>query len=74
MKQLRQEYDATIQNAIRASCDDVDLKRKLVTNIERLVESEGGAADRMLERRDVLVAQIRRLESPASAKDGEPSD
>jgi hypothetical protein len=74
IKQLRQEYDAAIQEALQTSCGDIALKRKLVTNIERLIDSDGGAADKMLERRDILVAQIRRLEPPTSANDGGSSE
>ncbi|MDA1165733.1 MAG: zinc-ribbon domain containing protein [Planctomycetota bacterium] len=62
MKRLRQEYDESIVSATTTSCVDVELKRTLVAVIERLVDFGIDVPSRILERRDVLFAQIRKLE------------
>lgn len=71
MNRLRREYDVSIVAATKRSCVDVELKRKLVATVERLVDFGIDVPARILERRDVLLAQIKKLESSENAADDE---
>lgn len=71
MNRLRREYDVSIVAATKRSCVDVELKRKLVAVIERLVDFGIDVPSRIFERRDVLLAQIRKLESSEDSAEDE---
>ena len=61
VKQLRQQYEASITDALSNS--DVVLKRKVVSVIDSLVNSSSEVPPKMLERRDTLLAQLVKLET-----------
>lgn len=64
---LRHEYDAMISEVTRSSCIDIELKRKIVGVIDKFSEAANNVPAKMLERRRILLAQIRRLESVQEA-------